>query len=77
MAQCKEADRIQLARDLNREMKILFDKYEINIPYPQVVINHPKEHEKATEWEKMRADAFNKSQKEMSKALGEESEERN
>lgn len=77
VAQCREADRIQLARDLNREMKILFDKYDINIPYPQVVINQPREYEKATEWEKMRADAFNRSQKEMSKALGEESEERN
>ena len=77
VAQCAEADRMQLARDLNREMKILFDKYDINIPFPQVVINQPREYEKATEWEKMRADAFNKSQKEMAKALGEENEDRN
>lgn len=77
VAQCAESDRMQLARDLNREMKILFDKYDINIPFPQVVLNKPREYEKATEWEKMRADAFNKSQKEMSKAVGEESEERN
>lgn len=31
VAQCKEGDRIQLMRDLNREMKLLCDKYDINI----------------------------------------------
>jgi small conductance mechanosensitive channel len=28
-------------RALNREMKLLFDRYHINIPYPQIVINQP------------------------------------
>lgn len=69
VAQCAEADRIQLGRDLNREMKIVFDKYDINIPFPQVVVNEPKEYLKATEWEKRRADEFNKSQKELAKGL--------
>lgn len=76
VAQCAETDRAQLGRDLNREMKILFDKYDINIPFPQVVINQPREYQAATEWEKKRADEFNKSQKELAKGLEEEQEER-
>ena len=74
VAQCAEADRAQLGRDLNREMKLLFDKYDINIPFPQVVINEPREYQKATELEKRRADAFNESQKELSKEMKENSE---
>lgn len=76
LAQCAEGDRAQLARDLNREMKLLFDKYDINIPFPQVVINQPKEYVKATEYEKKRADAFNESQKELSKEIQEEEQDR-
>lgn len=38
-AECIEAHRIQLERDLNREIKLIFDKNGINIPYPQIVIN--------------------------------------
>ena len=72
--QCAEADRAQLSRDLNREMKILFDKYDINIPFPQVVLNQPREYIQATESEKRRADAFNQSQKELSKEMKEEEE---
>lgn len=75
VAQCQEADRIQVGRDLNREMKILFDKYDINIPFPQVVLNQPTIFEKATAYEKMRADEFNKKQKELSKELTDEDEE--
>lgn len=76
VAQCAESDRVQLGRDLNREMKILFDKYNINIPFPQVVLNQPTEFEKATWYEKMRADEFNEKQKELSKTIGSEEEER-
>lgn len=76
VAQCLEANRIQVGRDLNREMKIMFDKYDINIPFPQVVINQPKEYEKATEFEKWQADQFNKSQKELTKGMAEESEQK-
>lgn len=67
IAQCKEGDRVQLGRDMNREMKILFDKYDVNIPFPQVVVNQPKEYQKATASEKRTAEAFNESQKELSR----------
>lgn len=74
VAQCAESDRMQLARDLNREMKIIFDKHDINIPFPQVVINQPKEYEKATMWERVRADKFNEEQKALAKGIDENEE---
>ena len=41
VAQCQEGNRIQVCRSLNREMKLLFDRYNINIPFPQVVVSKP------------------------------------
>ena len=42
IAKCKEEDVFQVQRDMNREIKILFDDNGINIPFPQVVVNQPK-----------------------------------
>lgn len=75
VVQCTEGDRLQLERDLNREMKLLFDKYDISIPYPQVVLNQPTEFKKATEAEKRSADKFNAEQKEAAKKLGNEEDD--
>ena len=38
-AKTAETKRYQVARDLNRAMKILFDENNINIPFPQLVIH--------------------------------------
>ncbi len=75
VVQCTEADRTQLERDMNREMKILFDKYDISIPYPQVVVNRPTVFQEATEAEKRSADKFHEEQKEASKDFGNEDDE--
>ncbi len=69
-AKCREQDRGGLTNDLNREMKLLFDKYDISIPYPQVVVNKPTVFKKATAAEKAAADAFNAEQKAASKNMG-------
>lgn len=42
MAQCTEEARIELVRKLNREIKLLFDRNNIHIPYPQIVVNYPQ-----------------------------------
>ncbi len=65
VAQCAEGDRIQIARDLNREMKLIFDKHKINVPFPQVVLNQPVEFLEATEWQKRRAEQFAEEQREL------------
>ena len=69
IAQCQEKDRVQLTRDMNREMKLIMDKHNINIPFPQIVINQPSEHEKATRREKNAAEAFVEEQKELTKDI--------
>ena len=51
-------------------MKLIFDKHDISIPFPQVVINQPTVFKKATEYEKRSADQFNKQQKAAAKELG-------
>lgn len=41
MSNCKEEDIYIVQRAMNRELKLLFDKNGINIPFPQVVVNTP------------------------------------
>jgi small conductance mechanosensitive channel len=70
LAQCTEADRIQVTRDLNREILLVFSKNHINIPFPQVVVNQPAATvAQATKHEKKEAENFVTEQKEQSKDL--------
>ncbi|MEG1645985.1 MAG: mechanosensitive ion channel family protein [Clostridia bacterium] len=39
VAKCKEDDKFQTQRDLNREIKLMFDKNNIGIPFPQVTVS--------------------------------------
>ena len=75
VAECSEKDRSSLTNDLNREMKLLFDRYDISIPFPQVVVNQPTVFKKATFAEKMAADKFNSEQKEAIKNMADEDED--
>ncbi len=68
--QCAEKDRPQLERDFNREMKLIFDRNDINVPFPQVVVHEANEGSEATEYEKWRAERFNQQQKEALKDFG-------
>lgn len=40
LARTNEAKRYQVARDLNREMKVLFDANNVKIPFPQIVVHY-------------------------------------
>lgn len=75
VAECAEKDRSPLTNDLNREMKLLFDRYDISIPFPQVVVNQPTVFKKATFAEKMAADKFNAEQKEAIRNMVDEDED--
>ncbi len=74
--QCLEKDRMQLARDFNREMRLIFDRNHINIPFPQIVVHEPFENQEATEEEKESAQEFTEEQKEESKGMGDENQGR-
>ncbi len=76
VAKCDEGDRAQLGRDLLREMKLIFDEYEIRIPYSQVVVHQPSEYKKATVREQLRADKFNDDQKVAARDVGNEASQK-
>lgn len=68
-AQCDEGNRYQVERDMNRQFKLLFDRNGINIPFPQIVLNHPVEFKDATVSEQQKAGQFVDEQKELSKGI--------
>ena len=70
IAKCEEGQRFQVERDLNRQFKLLFDKHNINIPFPQVVVNQPVKFEKTSKNQIEKAGKFVEEQKEISKNLG-------
>ncbi len=62
LAMCQEQNRIQLCRDLNRELFLIFKRNNINIPFPQVTLSYLKEDEAeeaaaAAQAEKAKAEA--------------------
>lgn len=71
VAKCNENDIYQVQRDLNREIKILFDNNGISIPFNQIVV-HMGENDKPSELSKTeikKAEEFVEEQKELSKAI--------
>lgn len=71
VANCEEGAKYQVERDMNRQFKLLFEKNNINIPFPQIVLNQPIEFENATKSQQKEAKAFVDEQKELSKGIAE------
>ena len=71
IARCEETAKYQVERDMNRQFKLLFDKHNINIPFPQVVVNKPVTFEEATKFEQKKAQKFVEEQKEASEGMEE------
>ncbi|MCR4726022.1 MAG: mechanosensitive ion channel family protein [Clostridia bacterium] len=69
VANCVEDVKYQVERDMNRQFKLLFDKNNINIPFPQVVVNQPNSFADVTKKQKRDAEKFVEEQKELSKGL--------
>ena len=69
IAKCEETAKYQVERDMNRQFKLLFDKHNINIPFPQIVINEPVEFKEATSKERKAAKEFVEDQKEAASGL--------
>lgn len=75
IAKCKEENLYQTQRDMNREIKIIFDKNNINIPFPQIVLNKAQEYNNiASVKEQKIAENFVNEQKILSKDLEEKVE---
>ena len=77
IAKCKEEDKYQVERDLNRELKILFDANDINIPFNQIVLNtrDPNEPNKTQYKPKKKStENFAADQAELSKGIEEQNQ---
>lgn len=76
VAQCNEEDIYQVQRDLNREMYIIFNKNNINIPFPQLTISQRDENAyvDATQRVKNAAREFKDEQADLSKGFEEKVE---
>ena len=73
IAKCREEDIFQVQRDMNRELKLLFDANDIGIPFPQVVVNQPATfNARTTKRMETGARDFLEEQKEQSKGMEEE-----
>ena len=71
VAKCKENDIYQVQRDLNREIKIVFDDNGINIPFPQITVSYEKDNDNSKVSNKVKdvANEFVEEQKEVSKDI--------
>ena len=73
MAKCKEEDIYGVKRALNRELKLIFDENNINVPFPQVTISKLDESKsnKDKQASKKEVEDFVREQRELSKDLEE------
>ena len=73
-AKCPEMQKFQVERDMNRQLKLLFDRNEINIPFTQVVVHEAKPIASAPEVRAEDAKRFIKEQRELSRGIDAEEE---
>ena len=64
VAKVKEEDKYQVQRDMNREIKIIFDKNNVSIPFDQIVVS---DRTPIAEFKAKNMDDFVDEQRELSK----------
>ena len=71
VAKCQEDDIYQVQRDMNREIKVMFDNNNIEIPFNQLVVHmgEDADQDKVSKKDVKKADNFNEEQKELSKDI--------
>ena len=71
VAKCKESDIYQVQRDLNRQIKIMFDDNDIGIPFPQITVSYDEgsDNSKVSKAIQSKAKEFVEEQKELSKDI--------
>ena len=76
IARCTENAKYQVERDLNRQLKLLFDANDINIPFNQVVVNTPPTFQKYDAGKKAAAKKFVDIQRDASRHIADEGEDK-
>lgn len=71
-ARCVESRKFRVERDLNRQIKLLFDRNNTNIPFTQVALHEAQRYDKVNVGEHAEARAFVEEQRELAKGLGDD-----
>ncbi len=76
VANCKEEDIYVVQRALNRELMMMFNENNINVPFPQVVVNEPTKFDdvEVSRKEINQADRFVREQSELSRGMEDKAE---
>ena len=69
-AKCPEVQKFQVERDMNRQIKLLFDQNNINIPFTQIVVHEPISFENVAVHKGKEAQEFVDEQRERTRGLG-------
>ena len=71
VAKCQKDDIYQVQRDMNREIKIMFDDNNIEIPFNQLVVHmgEDADQDKVSKKDIKKAEDFNEEQKELSRDI--------
>ena len=71
VAKCNEDDIYQVQRDMNREIKVMFDNNNIEIPFNQLVVHmgEDADQDKVSKKDIKKAENFNEEQKELSRDI--------
>lgn len=75
VAFCKEEDKFQLERDLNRELFMIWDQYGVRVPYNTITVDFGEEGNEATEDDKQMAKKFIDEQKNFAKGVEEQEDD--
>lgn len=73
VAKCKEDNRFQCERDLNRQIKLMFDENDITVPFTQIVLWDAEKEEKKKKGNLQQAENFVETMRAEGKGMGDDS----
>lgn len=76
IAKCKEEDRFQTIRDINRQIRLVLAENNVSVAVPQIVVNPPVKEMVSNVKEKNKAKSFIDQQKEASKHITEDNNQK-
>ncbi len=74
-AKCPETQKFQVERDLNRQLKLLFDRNGIGIPFTQIVVHQPQQFPQNQAVGQTEAQQFVDEQRRLTRGIGDDEQQ--
>lgn len=74
-AKCPETQKFQVERDLNRQLKLLFDRNGIGIPFTQIVVHQPPQFAQTPAVGQSEAQQFVDEQRRLTRGIGDDEQQ--